>query len=260
MNLRTIIVEDEPLSRIFLKNLLAEFCPSIIVVATAATESEAIHSIETLQPDLVFMDIELQQGTGFGVLQRTRYFEYHVIFTTALDHVGIRAIRYSGVDYIQKPIDIQSLQFLIDCMHGKMKKDTGKTAVKHLLQTLDNANVPTHLLIHTAAGAQYLQLADILFIKGWAQGCNFFTTSGSVTVPGTGVKDFEKLLDHGTFFRLHSSYIINLDHVLSKPDATDLCVILSDNSSIPVSPKKIQDLQLLLSGTTFQSVNQEKRY
>jgi len=218
-----------------------------------------VHFIETLQPDLVFMDIELQQGTGFGVLQRTRDTAYHVIFTTALDYAGIRAIRYSGVDYIQKPIDIQSLQFLIDCMHGKLRPNSGKTAVAHLLQTLDNAHTPIHLLVHTTTGAQYLPLADIVFIEGRAEGCVFATTSGTVMVPHSSLKDVEKLLDGGPFFRLHSSYIVNVQQVRFKAQGENECVILSDNSSIPVSPKKTAELQLLLTAASPPAPKQANR-
>ncbi len=253
MNIKTIIVEDEPLSRIFLKNLLAEFCPSIVVVATAATENEAVKCIEIHAPDLVFMDIELQQGTGFSVLQRTRHLSYHIIFTTALDYAGIRAIRYSGVDYIQKPIDIQSLQYLIDCMHGKVRPGLGKQAVEHLLETLDNDHTPIHLLVHTVDGAQYLKMKEILFIEGSAGGCVIQTISETVMVPHVDLKDFEKLLESSSFFRLHVSYIINLLQVRSTEGIRDHSITLSNGRSIPVSPKKTAELQLLLAEISSSS-------
>jgi len=180
MPIRTIIVEDEPLSRAFLNNLLAEFCPDVEVLATLPTEAEAVAAIETLSPDLVFMDIELQQGTGFEVLKKTRHCNYQVIFTTAFDHYSIRALKFSGVDYLQKPIDFEGLQEVMASVTGKKQNSDGDMAILHLLQTLENNHVPQHLLLQTDTGSAYIPVAGIMYIELSESGCVFYTTEGSI--------------------------------------------------------------------------------
>src|SRR5687767_1237610 len=108
MPMNAIIVEDEPLSRIFLRNLLAEFCPEVNVVATVSTEDDAVESINTLQPQLVFLDIEVQAGTGFEALKRIGCTYPAVVVTTHFDHHAIRAVQCSRVDYFEKPIEIRA--------------------------------------------------------------------------------------------------------------------------------------------------------
>src|SRR5690242_3535970 len=103
MPLRTIIVEDELHSREFLNNVLTEFCPETEVIAFATSKEEAISAITALKPDLVFLDIELQHGTGFDVLRGLDRPAFHVVFTTGSGHHSIKAIQFSGVDYLLKP-------------------------------------------------------------------------------------------------------------------------------------------------------------
>lgn len=249
MLLKTIIVEDEPLSRAFLNNLLSEFCPQIEVVATVPTEQEAIEAIERLQPDLLFLDIELQQGTGFEVLKKTRQHRpaYQVVFTTAFDHYGIKAIKFSGVEFLQKPIDIEGLQAAIVSIVAKRQSEAAQMAVTHLLHTLDNNNVPEQLVIQTAEGALYVSVAAINFIEAGADGCNFNTDTGVIASVGKSIKEYEQMLADHQFFRVHHSYLINIKKVITSSMAEGGSVRMPDASIIPVSPKRTEELKNLLS-------------
>src|SRR5690349_12175516 len=110
MKYKALIVEDEVRSRDFLRNLVEEFCPQLTVQGTAANVEEAVAFINTQSPDIVLMDIEMQTGTGFDVLQQVKHRNFHVIFTTAYDHYAIKAIKFSAVDYLLKPINLEELQ------------------------------------------------------------------------------------------------------------------------------------------------------
>src|SRR5690554_3643970 len=145
MNLRTIIVEDEPLARLFLENLLKEFCPNTEIVAQAKTEDEAVSLIEAYKPDLLFLDIELQQGSGFGVMQRINT-RPRIIFTTAYDHYAINAIRLSGIEYLLKPFDSDSLQTAISSACEKTSEHAAQ-AIEHMMETLANNNTAVHLAL-----------------------------------------------------------------------------------------------------------------
>lgn len=163
MPLKTIIVEDEPLSRAFLNNIVKEFFPEIEIVANEATVAGAVSAITQLQPDLVFLDIELQTGTGFDLLQQTRNLPFKVIFTTALDHLAINMIRICGVDYLQKPIDVSGLR---DVLEKVLRRDRESAclALDHLMVALDNSNQPSHLFLSVAEHQEYILLADIISI------------------------------------------------------------------------------------------------
>ena len=232
----------------FLKNLLAEYCPEVSIIATAATEADAIAAITALKPDLVLMDIELQQGNGFGVLQGTRNIDYHIIFTTALDYSGIRAIRFSGVNYLQKPIDIDSLQTAITAMNDS-EKQRSRTAVKHLLHTLDNNNEPSTLLLNTMRGDFYIGLDNIIYIRSQGNSCTFYTAEDAITATGSQLRDYELLLSEQSFFRLHADYIIQLDKVDLHSKTAPGTVHMINKAEVPVSPKKQAALALLLPVT-----------
>ena len=114
MNLKAIIVEDEKHSRETLKSLLEEFCVGIEVVGTAGSVLEAVKVISSLRPDVVFLDIELQTGTGFDVLNQLQDLNFEVIFTTAFEQYAIKAVKFSSLDYLLKPIDLEELHNAIE--------------------------------------------------------------------------------------------------------------------------------------------------
>ena len=245
MTIRTIIVEDEPLSMMFLKNLLAEYCPQVNVIATPCTEEDAVIAITSLQPGLVLMDIELQQGNGFSVLKRTRHHNYQVVFTTALDHSGIRAIRFSGVNYLQKPIDMEALQTVIKKIAAD-KTNQAAIAVQHLLKTLDNNNQPATLLLETGAGNQYIQLSEIIYITFENGACIFHTGNNAVSALGYNLKDYDILLNELGFFRPHADYIIHLDKVALQARPVQDTITMMNQTAIPVSPKRQEEFSCLL--------------
>ena len=246
MSLNTIIVEDEPLSRVFLHNLLTEFCPGINVVAKLSTEDDAVASISNLKPDLVFLDIELQQGTGFEVLKRIGNDCPYIVFTTAFDHHAIKAIQFSGVEYLHKPIDIEGLQQVIESINEKRNRRDAQLGIPHLLETLQNNYNPTHLYIPTDNGIDYVPVKDIIRIEGCDADSCFILRSGERKRAKRNLKEYELLLNNYSFFRVHQLHLINLREVGLKQTPELAMVVMSDNSHVPVSPKKTEELRKLL--------------
>lgn len=243
--LKTIVVEDEPLSRAFLNNLLQEY-PQINVIATAASETEAIDAIQAHHPDLILLDIELQNGSGFGILQKTSTGNFKVIFTTALDHHSINIIRVSGMDYIQKPIDTEGLQKAIE----KIKQDSGNNtlAQKYLLETLENNNVPLHILVNTGNSAEYVLLKDIVALKTDEEGkTDLLLHSGNNVVSTTSLKEFDMLLSGYNFFRAHQQYLVNTLAIKQIVDDTESYMLMNNGNKIPVSEKRKAALSEIIS-------------
>lgn len=243
MPMKAIIVEDEPLSRIFLCNLLSEFCPEVNVIATVSTEDEAVESIATLQPQLVFLDIELQTGTGFEVLKRINGTYPSVVVTTAFDHHAIRAVQFSGVDYLQKPIEIGALQQVVLKLIGNQDKVAEQTAIAHLLKTIENNYEASCMAIMSQEGIEYLVLQDIIRVEAVNTGSRFILRGGSSKTVDTGLKEYELLLQDYSFFRIHQSHLINVHEILAGCGISDGHVTMTDGSKLPVSPKKIDDIK-----------------
>jgi two-component system LytT family response regulator len=247
MTLKTLIIEDEPLSRAFLNNLLKEFCPQIEIVATMATVKEATEAIRTLKPDLIFLDIELQDGTGFDVLQQTLPDHFQVIFTTALDHYAINAIRMSGVHYLQKPIDITELQEAINTTLKEKAESNVSRALDHLLETINNGNKPLHMFASTHEGDTYILLSDIVSIEIAGDGSNIVLKHGMKKSTNITLKEFETLLSSYSFFRPHQQHLINRQEILFVADEAEPYIIMNNKSRIPLSLKKKEALISLLN-------------
>jgi two-component system LytT family response regulator len=239
--LKTIIVEDEPLSRLFLQSLLNEFCPEIDVVASVSTEDDAVNAITEMMPALVFMDIELQQGSGFDVLKRIAPPYPFIVFTTAFDHYATRTIRFSGIGYLQKPIDIDNLRQVIG--HLKEREDAVKwqKAIGHLLYAIQNNYQPSHLSLVIAGDAEHVLINDIVRIEASADtACEVVLRSGEHKLTDTPLREYEVLLKEHSFYRIHPSHLINLA-ATSGIDGDQ--VIMADDSMLPVSSRRREELK-----------------
>jgi Response regulator of the LytR/AlgR family len=242
MPLKSIIVEDEPLSRIFLHNLLSEFFPDIQVIATLSNEDDAVAAIQALQPELVFLDIELQKGTGFEVLKRIGAPYPLIVFITAYDHYAIKPIQFSGIDYLLKPVDIDGLQQTINAASAKRNTAATATSVHHLLQTLQNNNVPRHLCLCTPEGTEFIQLTDIIRLESHPNETHFMVRGGVRKITSVSLQEYDTLLRDHSFLRIHQQHIVNVKEILQSNEEH---VLMSDNSTVPVSPKKREEMMNL---------------
>lgn len=233
MKLRTLIVEDEPLSLHYLRSLLSRL-PDIEIAGHAATEDEAVTAIPSLQPDLVFLDIELHSGTGFEVLRKTQHLRYSVVFTTALEQQAIKMIKLSGVPFLQKPIDADELAAMINCLslHGK----DDRTSLEYLLQAVEHDETPKYMSLHGDGARQYVELAEVLYITSGSPS-SFFLREGQVKTDERSLKELESLLEDAHFFRSAASHLVNLKGVKDVVPGED-SIRLVDGSLVPLSPKK----------------------
>ena len=242
MPLSTIIVEDEPLSREFLCNLLTEFCPEVQILSTSATENGAIEIITKLNPDLVFLDIQLQVGTGFNVLKNIGHTNFQVIFTTGLDDDAIKTIKISGVEYLQKPVDIEGLKRAIKIVSEKLNTKVAQAALTSLVETLKNDNNPIKLMLQTAEEVEFVIIKDIIRIEANESNCTFILKSGAKKIVAKNLKEYETLLSDYHFFRTHNYHVINTKEIIKIKNAENATIKMSDGSTIPLSAKKKEEL------------------
>lgn len=241
--LRTVIVEDEKHNRETLQALLGEFCPEVSVVGMAESVSEALPLIRNTRPDLLFLDIELQTGTGFDLLnQLGDHTGFEVIFTTAFEQYAIRAIKFSSLDYLLKPIDLDELQAAV-AKAARQKNQADQKAQLDILLAHIRPHSPAagRICLATAEGLEFIDTADVLYCEANGSYTNFMLRHGRKIVVSKNLKEYEMLLDARTFMRVHNSFLINLHEVRRFVKTDGGYILMNNETPISLSPKKRQE-------------------
>jgi len=242
MQIKAVIVEDELRSREFLKKLIEEFCPEVNVVETAATVDEAVAAINNHKPNLLFLDIELHSGTGFDVLQSVSHTDLRVIFTTAYDHYAVKAIKFSAVDYLLKPIDVDELQCAVKKAAEQLDNNYGGLALQELLKNIKKpAGSDFSVTLATSEGLEFVPLQEIIRMEASGPYTHFFLKGGKKIMVSKNLKEYEMLLSDHNFFRVHNSHMINMKEVKRMVKTDGGYAIMSDDSMISISPKKKEE-------------------
>jgi two-component system LytT family response regulator len=249
-----IIAEDEMHSRELLKNMVAIYCKDITVVATAGSVEEGVLAIKEHKPDLVFLDIEMQTGTGFDLLQQFNNPAFDVIFTTAYDHYAVKAIKFSAVDYLLKPIDAEELKEATDKFILKRKSNLGSQALQSLLQNLSKpAQVPQSITLSTSDGLEFIALPDIVHIEANGPYSIFNLKHDKKIMVSKNLKEYEGLLCDFHFMRIHNSHIINLNEVKKMLKTDGGYAVMSNGAQLIISPKKKDEFLKQMAATNLSS-------
>jgi two-component system, LytTR family, response regulator len=245
MKLKTVIIDDEKDAVDFIFSIIGEYCPGLTVTGRAYDVKEGIQLIKDLKPDLVFLDVEMPHGTGFDLLTNFPEKEFDVVFITAFNHYAIKAIKFSAVDYILKPININEF---IEAVNKVMQKRSssmfrGNENIKALLENL-KTGVPSRLAIPTSDGMEYLNPKDIIRIEADRSYSWFYITGNRKILVSKNLKEFQDLLSDRHFFRPHNSYLINLKYVKKYIRKEGGYIEMMDGSEIPISRNK-KDLFLI---------------
>ncbi|UII23993.1 LytR/AlgR family response regulator transcription factor [Fulvivirga ligni] len=235
--LKTIIVEDEPHGRETLKNLLTEYCEDVTIAALCGTVVEGIEAIDKEQPDLVFLDIELHTGNGFEVLEQVKKLNFEVVFTTAYEDYAIKAIKFSALDYLLKPIDISELKEAVEKTRERRKEMDYNKNLHNLVSNIKGFE-QKRISLSTMEGVEFIKTEDIIRLEANGSYTNFFLVGGRKLVVSKNLKEYENLLSDHDFYRTHYSTLINLRQVDRYLKQDGGCVVLKDGSQAPVSQKR----------------------
>jgi two-component system LytT family response regulator len=237
--LKALLVDDENKSRESLKILIEDFCSGVEVVAMASSVDEALAALTTASPDIVFLDIRMNKETGFDFLNRCSKIDFQVIFTTAYSEYAIDAIKFSALDYLLKPINIEDLKSAIAKAQKKLSGDDLKEKVDFLLQnfkvdTSDNFK----LVLPTSEGLIFINFKDILYCEASSNYTIFHMRDSKKYVVSKTLKEYEDLLVNYNFFRIHNSFLINLREIVKYVKGDGGYVVLSNDKSLDVSKRK----------------------
>jgi two-component system, LytTR family, response regulator len=232
----TVIIDDEPDAVEFISSIIGEYCTALEVCGKAHNVKEGIALINEVKPDLVFLDVEMPNGTGFDLLTHFPDKNFDVVFITAFNHYAIKAIKFSAVDYILKPININ--EFIESVNRVVHKRETSSVTVhdnfEALLENLRTSR-PTRLVIPTSDGREYLNPKDIIRIEADRSYSWFFINDKRKILVSKHLKEFQDLLNDREFFRPHNSHLINLDFVKKFVRHDGGYIEMTDGSQIPIS-------------------------
>ncbi|WP_237682732.1 LytR/AlgR family response regulator transcription factor [Sphingobacterium sp. B16(2022)] len=234
--MRAILIDDENSNLENLRILLEKHCPQITIIATAQSVRDAVDVIEKYVPDLVFLDIQMGDKTGFDVLKLLPMRNFDVIFVTAYDQYGIEAIKFAALDYLLKPIDIEELMHAVKKAERKFTRQIQTSQLDFLLQQLKKPE-PTisKIALPMQSEIRYVSLSEIIRCEADNTYTHFFLSNGEKILVSKSLKEYSDLLRPNGFLRTHQSHLVNPKYVKSwlKEDGGILLLISGDK--IPIS-------------------------
>ncbi|MDE3213453.1 MAG: response regulator transcription factor [Bacteroidota bacterium] len=246
-NLKAILVDDELSSLENLEQKILEFCPDIMISATARTPEAAISLILHHKPDVIFLDIEMPRMNAFRMLEELKDIRSAIIFTTAYNHYAIEAIRISAFDYLVKPINIEDLQRAVNRLmaqhkeHVKEKLNVLKKGLGQHRSQDDNIAIPTW------EGMEFITIRDIVHIESSSNYSKVYLQNGTHIVVTRLLKDFEEMLVPYRFFRIHHSHVINLTQIKKYIRGEGGQVVMKNGDVIDVSRRRKEEFLKLIS-------------
>ncbi|WP_034044995.1 LytR/AlgR family response regulator transcription factor [Wocania ichthyoenteri] len=243
--LKTILVDDEKHCIEKLQSLLIDYSSVIQVVAVCSTVEIAKNRIETLNPDLVFLDVQLHEKTAFDLLKSIKNIEFHIIFTTAYDKYAIEAIKFSAFDYLLKPIDNKELGETLKRLNNSIETSSFLKTNALLHNTSKEKN--EKIIIVTERETYFLNVADIIRCEADGTYTKIFLLKGKSILTSKTLKYYDELLNTNSFFRIHQSHLINTAYIKKYIKGANASVIMIDKCEIPIAKRRKEDFLKLIN-------------
>lgn len=242
--IKAIIIDDIEQARITLKKDLETYAKDVQIIGEANGVVEGAKLLKTTLPDLLFLDIQMQDGSGFDLLDILKEINFKIIFITASDAHAIKAFRYAAIDYLLKPVDPDELIAAL----SKFKEHKLNESEKYkLLNDSLKTNKPhERLALHTQDKIHIVNISDIIRCESNVNYTEFFFNGGKKLLVTKTLKDFEDLLTDQGFFRVHQSHLVNTKFIKEFVKTDGGYLIMNDGSNIPVSTRKRPDVVKML--------------
>jgi two-component system LytT family response regulator len=231
--MKVIIIEDEIDAGNVLAFLIKELFPDINIIGHVKSVTQAREMIKKNEPDLVFLDIQLEDGSGFELFRYCENFNFQVIITTAYSQFAIKAIKNDAIDYLLKPIDPTELKIAVNKANERIN-NFKQIKVLHDKLLREVKTEEKKIIVKTGKQTYVILLKDIIRLEASGSYTNIITTKESILV-SKNIKHYQKLLDIDNFLRPHQSHLVNKNHILEMNNGK---LLLSNNEKIPVSFRK----------------------
>jgi len=233
--IHAVIIDDEQKCTETLSILIKMHCPEINIDAICNNGEEGIKAINQFKPDVVFLDIEMPKMNGFDMLEKFEKIFFHVVFTTAYNQFAIKAFRYSALNYLLKPIDPDDLKVTVNRLK-ELKNSSFKEQFEILLQSVrDNKNKPQRIALSTGDGLIFVNTKDIMYCQSDSNYTNVLLLTGEKYLLAKPLKEFEDTLSGDNFYRIHNSYLVNLDQIKKFVRGDGGYVVMNDGTQITIA-------------------------
>jgi two-component system LytT family response regulator len=237
--IKAIIIEDEKMSREALYRLLEKYCPVVEVVAQADGYRKGMEEIRKHHPDVIFLDIQMPDGSGFRLLEEMEIIDFEIIFTTAFDQFAIKAIKYSALDYLLKPIIPQELVEAVSRVEKKKAENIKrKLAENNPESTAFQEEKSQKIVLSTAEMIHVISVDDIIRCESDNYYTFFYFVDGRKLLISKTLKENEELLSQYNFIRPHKSHLVNIKFIKSYLKHEGGFILMNDGTKIPVSRRK----------------------
>jgi two-component system, LytTR family, response regulator len=229
------IVDDEPYCCETLVTLLERYCPEVKILDICYSGSDLLHSLKEKKPDILFLDIEMPHMNGFELLEKLPEVNFELIFTTSYDQYAIKAIRFSALDYLLKPIDREELQKAVQKAAGRLKSPLPQQ-IEILLQKLNQPVIPVNkIAIPTMEGLQMIFVESVVSCNADSNYTILLLKNKQKIIASRSLKEIEEMLEDYSFARVHHSWLVNLNEVEKYIKGEGGYLQMSDGTTIDVS-------------------------
>jgi two-component system, LytTR family, response regulator len=237
--MRALIIDDEPKNVRILKKLLEDYCPQVVVTGEAGDARVAYTTIRELKPELVFLDIEMPYGNAFDLLDKLMPVDFEIIFITAFDDYTLKAFKYSALDYLLKPVDIDELKAAVKKTAEKIAGKNINLQLGNLLSNLKNNQATLQkIALPSADGIIFINVEEIIRCEANGNYTIIYADSKEKITASKTIKDYEELLPPSIFCRIHNSHIINLNRIKKYHRGRGGFVVMDDGTSIEVASRR----------------------
>ncbi len=237
--INAVIIDDEPKNIKVFKNMLQEFCPHVQLLGEADNSKTGKKLILETKPQLVFLDIEMPYGNGFDLLNDLIPVDFEIIFVTAFDKYMLQALKYSALDYLLKPVNIDELKIAVKNAEGRIQKNSVNQQLHILLDNFKKKEPALKkIAIPTADGFDFISISDIVRCEAQGAYTKIYINNSRSFLVSRSLKDYENLLPEDIFFRIHHSHLINLNYITKYNRGRGGLVELEDGSKIEVATRR----------------------
>jgi len=239
--MKVAIIDDEKNGRDIIKQYISMYCDNVEIIGEADSVKSGVKLLSKQSPDIVFLDIQMQDGTGFNLLELLPQRTFKVIFVTSFDQFALKAIKYSVADYLLKPVDPDMFIEAIEKVKADIEKPN-PTKDGRIEELLSNINSFSKIGLPTTDGILFVNVDDIVRCEADGVYSIFYMSNGEKIMVSKNLKNYEDLFSDRKFLRIHKSHLINTRHVSKYINGDGGNVIMSDGSNVEVSRRKKDEL------------------
>ena len=237
--MKALVIDNEPALRQGIATLLGQLCPDITTIEEAGGVKEGLQQIQQFRPDIVLLDVEMDDGTGFDLMKQVTHPEFQLIFITAHNQYAIEAFRFSAIDYLLKPVDPEAFQAAVEKAIRNLRSSSLHQQVEILLQQLAGTqNRDRKIVLKDLENTYFIRVSDILYCEAEGTYTRFYLQDMPPVLVSKNLKEYEAILEPLGFLRTHHSFLANPDKIKMYDKTDGGSLILEGGRSIPVSQRK----------------------